>query len=86
MEAMACRTPVVATTTGWPEEAIANGVNGYLVAVDDVSGLVDGVSRILDADDQGWCAMSQAAFLTVAESSWTKSCAQFEAVLRRVCQ
>ena len=86
MEAMACRTPVVATTTGWPEEAIANGVNGYLVAVDDVGGLVESVSRILDADDQVWRAMSQAAFLTVAESSWAKSCAQFEAVLRRVCQ
>ncbi len=86
MEAMACRTPVVATKTGWPEEAIADGVNGYLVAVDDVGGLVESVSRILDADDQAWRAMSQAAFLTVAESSWAKSCAQFEAVLRRVCQ
>jgi len=86
MEAMACRAPVVSTKTGWPEEAITNGVNGYLVEVDDVGGLVESVSRILDADDQAWRVMSQAAFLTVAESSWTKSCAQFEAVLRRECQ
>lgn len=86
MEAMACRVPVVATKTGWPEEAIRNGVNGYLVAVDDVGGLVESVSRILDVDDLAWREMSEAAFLTVADSSWAKSCAQFEAMLRRACQ
>lgn len=86
MEAMACRTPVVATKTGWPEEAISNGVNGYLVEVDDVAGLVAGASRVLEADDMAWREMSQAAFLTVADSSWANSCAQFEAVLRRKCQ
>jgi glycosyltransferase involved in cell wall biosynthesis len=86
MEAMACRTPVVATKTGWPEEAISNGVNGYLVDVDDVAGLVAGVSRILELDDMAWHEMSDAAFLTVADSTWSKSCAQFEAVLRRACE
>lgn len=86
MEAMACRTPVVSTKTGWPEEVITNGVNGYLVEVDDVAGLVAGVTRILDLDDLAWREMSQAAFLTVADSSWAKSCAQFEAILRRACE
>ena len=74
------------TRTGWPEEAITNEVNGYLVEVDDVAGLVESVSRVLDVDDAAWREMSQAAFLTVADSSWAKSCAQFEAVLRRACQ
>ena len=86
MEAMACRTPVVATKTGWPEEAINNGINGYLVEVDDVDALVQSVSRILELDDVAWHEMSEAAFLTVADSTWTRSCAQFEAVLRRACQ
>jgi glycosyltransferase involved in cell wall biosynthesis len=31
MEAMACRTPVVATRTGWPAEAIVAGFNGACV-------------------------------------------------------
>lgn len=44
MEAMASRAPVVATKTDWPEEAISNELNGYLVDVDDVAGLVAGVS------------------------------------------
>ena len=30
MEAMACRTPVVATHTGWPAEAVIDGVNGSM--------------------------------------------------------
>ena len=30
--------------TDWPEEAISNELNGYLVDVDDVAGLVAGVS------------------------------------------
>jgi glycosyltransferase involved in cell wall biosynthesis len=86
MEAMACRAPVVATKTGWPEEAISDGVNGYLVDVDDVDGLVQSVSRILELDDVAWHEISEAAFRTVADSTWTKSCAQFEAVLRRACE
>ena len=86
MEAMACRTPVVATDTGWPSEAIRNGENGFLVAVDDVDGIVQGVSRILDADDAAWRRISEEALHTVADSSWDKSCMQFEAALRRVSQ
>ena len=39
MEAMACRTPVVATQTGWPAEAIVQGVNGACVPVDDIAAL-----------------------------------------------
>jgi len=86
MEAMACRAPVVATRTGWPVEAISSGVNGYLVDVDDVDGLVQSVSRILELGDVAWREMSEAAFLTVADSSWMSSCAQFESALRRACQ
>jgi glycosyltransferase involved in cell wall biosynthesis len=86
MEAMACRAPVVSTKTGWPEEAISNGVNGYLVEVDDVDGLVQSVSRFFELDDGAWYEMSEAAFLAVADSTWTRSCAQFEAVLHWACQ
>ena len=83
MEAMACRTPVVATDTGWPSEAIRDGENGFLVAVDDVDGIVQGVSQMMDADDAEWRRISEEALHTVADSSWEKSCMQFEAALRR---
>src|SRR5208282_5263036 len=38
MEAMACRTPVVSTRTGWPAEAVKTGINGVLVDVEDQVG------------------------------------------------
>jgi glycosyltransferase involved in cell wall biosynthesis len=81
MEAMACRTPVVSTRTGWPEEAIVDGVNGWLADVDDVAALARGVLAVLDAEPAAWERMSAHAALTVADSSWEASARMFEAAL-----
>lgn len=83
MEAMACRTPVVATRTGWPEEAILAGLNGALAEVDDAEGLARGAASILGLPDADWRKMSQAAWETVADYSWERSTDLFEAALRR---
>ena len=81
MEAMACRTPVVSTRTGWPAEAIVEGVNGALADVDDVAGLAAAVLRILRLDPQQWRELSEGAARTVADSSWERSARLFEAAL-----
>ncbi|MEP6506140.1 MAG: glycosyltransferase family 4 protein, partial [Betaproteobacteria bacterium] len=81
MEAMACRTPVVSTRTGWPEEAIVAGVNGALAEVDDVQGLADAVIDILRLADADWVRLSEGAARTVADSSWERSARMFEAAL-----
>jgi glycosyltransferase involved in cell wall biosynthesis len=81
MEAMACRTPVVSTKTGWPEEAITDGLNGALVEIDDAKGLADHAQAILSLPDERWRAMSQAAFDTVRDSSWERCADQFETAL-----
>ena len=86
MEAMACRTPVVATRTGWPEEAIVHHVNGVLVDVGDVDGLTAGVEWALTLPDPEWRAASAAAFDTVANSSWARSAQLFEQVLLTQCR
>lgn len=86
MEAMACRTPVVSTRTGWPEEAIVTGNNGILVDVDDVGALVNGISQILLLNDAEWSAMSSRAYSTVASCSWESSARQFEAALENACR
>lgn len=83
MEAMACRTPVVSTRTGWPVEAIAEGVNGALADVDDVQGLAAALLRILHLDGAQWRALSEGAARTVADSSWERSARLFEAALNR---
>lgn len=81
MEAMACRTPVVATRTGWPEEAVVNGKNGFLTEIDDVAALTSAVSQILLASNEEWMAMSQSAFETVQGCSWSNSVDLFESAL-----
>ena len=81
MEAMACRTPVVATRTGWPEEAIIQHANGVLTDVGDVDGLTAGVEWVLTLPDPEWRAVSTAAFDTVANCSWERSAQLFEQIL-----
>ena len=81
MEAMACRTPVVSTRTGWPEEAVKSEWNGVLVDVDDVSGLARGIEWLLSQTDEAWKTLSANAFATVAESSWDASALMFEEAL-----
>ena len=81
MEAMACRTPVVSTRTGWPTEAVVEGRNGALADVDDVDGLAAGVKRVLQATPLEWQALSAGAAQTVADSGWERSARMFEAAL-----
>jgi glycosyltransferase involved in cell wall biosynthesis len=85
IEAMACRTPVVSTKTGWPEEVIVNGENGFLVDVDDVAALVKSTASVLSFEDEAWHAMSQKAFDTVKNGSWETSTNLFEKALRHAC-
>lgn len=83
MEAMACRTPVVATRTGWPEEAIRSGENGILVDVGDVGSLTRGIASVLALPELDWRRMSEAAFEATAGSSWADSIRLFERALER---
>jgi glycosyltransferase involved in cell wall biosynthesis len=86
MEAMACRTPVVSTRTGWPAEAVKTGVNGILVDVDDQIGLARGVQWVLSRSDEEWRHLSSNAYATVASSSWEQSAKLFEEALKRGCK
>jgi glycosyltransferase involved in cell wall biosynthesis len=81
MEAMACRTPVVSTRTGWPAEAIVDGLNGALAEVGEAESLAAAVLSILRSSDADWSALSEGAARTVADSSWERSARLFEAAL-----
>jgi glycosyltransferase involved in cell wall biosynthesis len=86
MEAMACRTPLVATRTGWPAEAIETRKNGILVDIDDAEGLAEGIEWILGLSDARWRELSRAAYDTVAHCSWERSADLFEAALLHACR
>jgi len=51
LEAMAAGLPVVSTTIGGIPEAVADGVEGFLVQPGDVSMLADRLKRLLDDDE-----------------------------------
>lgn len=86
LEAMACRTPVVATRTGWPEESLRTGGNGVLVDVDDMSAAADGVEWLLSLTDAEWQAVSSAAYTTSSMGSWQESAQMFERALKHACE
>jgi glycosyltransferase involved in cell wall biosynthesis len=86
MEAMACRTPVVATKTGWPEEAIMNGENGFLINFDDEVALAECVASVFSLPDKEWRAMSKNAYETVEKSSWEASANLFVKSLYHACK
>ncbi|MDR3466929.1 MAG: glycosyltransferase family 4 protein [Xanthobacteraceae bacterium] len=85
MEAMACRTPVVSTRTGWPAEAIVSGSNGVLVDIDDVEAIASGIEWVLAQSPDAWERLSANAFSTVASSSWDASAKLFEGALLNAC-
>ena len=86
MEAMACRTPVVSTRTGWPAEAVKTGINGVLVDVEDQVGLAKGIQWVLSQNDRDWRSLSANAYATVASSSWKESADMFERALKKACR
>ncbi|MFC7408438.1 glycosyltransferase family 4 protein [Hydrogenophaga atypica] len=83
VEAMACRTPVVSSRTGWPYGAVVDGKNGYLFDIDDVLAAEDALYKILNLPNQSWKTMSDSAFSTASEISWESSCLKFESALKK---
>ena len=86
MEAMACRTPVVSTKTGWPEEAIVPGYNGFLVDIDDWKGLAEAAESILSSPNYRWEELSDNAFETASKYNWNDSAELLEASLFDACK
>jgi len=80
LEAMACRTPVIATPTGAAPELVANG-GGVLIPIDDPRSMAREIQRIVELPDQQWRAMSDAAYATASSYSWDDATKLFEAAL-----
>lgn len=81
LEAMACRTPVVATLTGCAKDVIEDNVNGYAVNIDDAEALGAQLVKIISMDSKGWKKMSDAAHQKALAHSWEKACDLFELAL-----
>lgn len=80
LEAMACRTPVIATPAGAAPELSAPG-GGVLVPMDDPEAMAAQIVRVARMPDTDWRAMSDAAFRTATAYTWDDAVAKFEAAL-----
>jgi glycosyltransferase involved in cell wall biosynthesis len=81
IEAMACRCPAIATKVGGLTELIQDGVNGYLVDVDDVDRLADRLVSILDTTASEWKRMSDIAYDRARNYSTADAGERFEQAL-----
>ncbi len=80
-EAMACRCPVVSTKVPGPLAIVQEGVNGFLLNVDDVSGLASRVIEVLELPEPDWQRMSEAAYERVRYYTWEEATIMFERAL-----
>jgi glycosyltransferase involved in cell wall biosynthesis len=83
LEAMACRTPVIATPTGAAPELVAPG-GGVLVPIEDPRTMAREIERITRLPPDQWRAMSDAAHATATRYTWDDAASQFETALQRL--
>ena len=84
LEAMACRCPVVSTRVGGPLDTVEEGVNGFLVDVDDSDALAECLVRVLTLGEAQWKRMSDAALATATRYTWEDATDLLESALRNV--
>lgn len=84
LEAMACRTPVVATRTGCAEDVIKNGVEGYVVEPEDAIGLSESLQQVLALPEAGWQRMSNAAHRRATLYTWDDATDLFEHAVQTI--
>lgn len=83
LEAMACRTPVIATKTGAATTILENG-GGELIDIDDVSGLTDSLYKYSLMSHEQWKYNSNTAYNLACEYKWTNSIQKFEQTLKAI--
>ena len=72
LESMASGIPLVTTRVGQAMDLVRNGVNGFMVAVEDVEGLAHSVERVRGLDGDARTALRQAARATAEANSWDR--------------
>jgi glycosyltransferase involved in cell wall biosynthesis len=86
IEAMACRCPVVSTRVGGPLDIVKEGVNGFLVDVNDADGLARKAFQVLALSNNDWTSMSEAAEATARQYTWDDAATLFERALLEIAK
>ncbi|MEM9046013.1 MAG: glycosyltransferase family 4 protein [Pseudomonadota bacterium] len=81
LEALSCGTPVVSSVSGCAPDVIEDGVNGYVVGIEDVEALADKLLAVLQLSPSRWKEMSENARASTLEYDWERSAEKFERAL-----
>ena len=81
LEAMACRTPVIATRAGAAPDLIKNGVNGHVVDIEDSDAMAARIVDVLKLPPAEWREMSDAALEVAKGHTWEDATDRFEKTL-----
>ncbi|MCC6152594.1 MAG: glycosyltransferase family 4 protein [Candidatus Hydrogenedentes bacterium] len=82
LEAMACRTPVIATPTGAAPELVGQG-GGLLVEHESAKAIADAILHIGNMSNAEWKSMSDRAYATASSYTWDNATERFEGALNR---
>ena len=82
LEAMACRTPVIASPAGAAPELLAGG-GGILVPPEDAPSMADAIVKLCQMDEASWRDMSDRAHQTATGYTWNDATNLFEAALNK---
>ncbi len=77
LEAMACRTPVIATSAGAAPELLAAG-GGRLVEVEDVEGMAKAMIEFANMPAESWSQISDSAYRMATSNTWDIATDAFE--------
>jgi glycosyltransferase involved in cell wall biosynthesis len=81
LEAMACRTPVIASPAGAAPELLVEG-GGVLLPGAEASSMADAIDRVFALDGPRWEALSARARAIAEAHDWNASALLFEAALQ----
>lgn len=82
LEAMACRTPVIAAPAGAAPELVLPG-GGVLLPSSDARSMARAIVELCALDDPSWRTRSEMARATARHFSWDRSVREFEAALEK---
>jgi glycosyltransferase involved in cell wall biosynthesis len=83
LEAMACRTPVIATPTGAAPMVLQTG-GGRLAPHENADAMADAVIEIAHLSDAAWRSMSDTAYAVATSYTWDDATEAFEAALESI--
>jgi glycosyltransferase involved in cell wall biosynthesis len=85
LEAMACRTPVIAAPAGAAPELLAKG-GGILIKPEEPLDMANAIKHICQLTDSQWQYMSEQAYVQAQSYSWQDATTLFEAALHKTIE